>query len=124
MLVDTPIGQVHGAPKSTQRPQGFICDSNICVAMTQEKKVPQLFGTNGVRGIVNSDEMDPMFAMKLGMAMGTFMKGKVMIGTDARTSNEMLKSACVSGLMAVGCDVSDFFFFFFFCLLLAVLVCA
>ncbi|OGS43917.1 MAG: phosphoglucosamine mutase [Euryarchaeota archaeon RBG_13_57_23] len=75
--------------------------------MTQEKKAPRLFGTNGVRGIVNSGEMDPMFAMKLGMAIGSFLKGKVMIGTDARTSNEMLKSACVSGLMAVGCDVSD-----------------
>jgi phosphomannomutase/phosphoglucomutase len=77
------------------------------MVMTQEKKAPRLFGTNGVRGVVNSSEMDPLFAMRLGMAMGTFMKGKVMIGTDARTSNEMLKSACVSGLMAVGCDVAD-----------------
>jgi len=84
-----------------------MCDSNIHMMMTQGKKAPRLFGTNGVRGIVNSDEMDPLFAMRLGMAMGTFMKGKVMIGTDARTSNDMLKSACISGLMAVGCDVSD-----------------
>lgn len=66
-----------------------------------------MFGTNGVRGIVNSKEMDPMFALRLGMAMGTYMKGKVMIGTDARTSNEMLKDACTSGLLAVGCDVGD-----------------
>jgi phosphomannomutase/phosphoglucomutase len=51
--------------------------------------------------------MDPLFAMRLGMAIGTFMKGKVMVGTDARTSNLMLKNACVSGLMAVGCFVGD-----------------
>ncbi len=68
---------------------------------------PRLFGTNGVRGIVNSKGMDTLFAQGLGMAMGTFMKGPVMIGTDARTSNEMLKAACASGLMATGCTVHD-----------------
>jgi phosphomannomutase/phosphoglucomutase len=35
------------------------------------------------------------------------MKETVFVGTDARTSNEMLKSACVSGLMAAGCSVQD-----------------
>jgi len=75
--------------------------------MPDETKPPRLFGTNGVRGVVNTPQMDCQFALKLGMAIGTFMKGKVMIATDARTSNEMLKSACASGLMAVGCDVVD-----------------
>ncbi len=69
--------------------------------------VPRLFGTNGVRGVVNSKDMDSMFAMRLGLAIGTFMKGHVAIGTDARTSNEMLKAACASGIMATGCDVLD-----------------
>ncbi len=75
--------------------------------MAEVRKAPRLFGTNGVRGVVNTPQMDSMFALRLGMAIGTFMKGKVMIATDARTSNEMLKSACASGLMAVGCDVVD-----------------
>jgi phosphomannomutase/phosphoglucomutase len=75
--------------------------------MAEQGKAPRLFGTNGVRGVVNSKEMDPLFAMRLGMAIGTFMKGPVMIGTDARTSNEMIKSACASGLMATGCTVLD-----------------
>jgi phosphomannomutase/phosphoglucomutase len=75
--------------------------------MVKDEKAPRLFGTNGVRGVVNSKEMDPLFAMRLGMAIGTFMKGPVMIGTDARTSNEMIKSACASGLMATGCNVLD-----------------
>ncbi len=72
-----------------------------------EPVVPRLFGTNGVRGVVNSSEMDVQFALRLGQAMGTYMHGMVMVGTDARTSNEMLKSACVSGLMATGCQVMD-----------------
>ena len=75
--------------------------------MHQTEDAPRLFGTNGVRGIVNSKDMDCQFALRLGMAIGTFMKGTVMIGTDARTSNEMLKSACASGLMATGCSVQD-----------------
>lgn len=56
---------------------------------------------------MNSEGMDPEFAMRLGLAIGTFMKGQVMIGTDARTSKDMLKSACASGIMATGCDVLD-----------------
>lgn len=68
---------------------------------------PRLFGTNGVRGVVNSSEMDVQFALRLGLAIGTFMKGQVMLGTDARTSNDMLKSACASGMMAAGCQVMD-----------------
>ncbi len=75
--------------------------------MAKQAKAHRLFGTNGVRGVVNSKEMDCQFALRLGMAIGTFMKGTVMIGTDARTSNEMIKSACASGLMATGCTVMD-----------------
>jgi len=75
--------------------------------MAELDRPPRLFGTNGVRGVVNTPKMDCLFALRLGMAIGTFMKGRVMIATDARTSNEMLKSACSSGLMSVGCDVVD-----------------
>lgn len=75
--------------------------------MPDAEHAPRLFGTNGVRGIVNSSDMDCQFALRLGLAIGTFMKGTVMIGTDARTSNEMLKAACASGLMATGCAVHD-----------------
>lgn len=74
---------------------------------TSAGPAPRLFGTNGVRGVVNTDGMGPEFAIRLGQAIGSFMKGTVMIGTDARTSNEMLKSACSAGLMATGCDVLD-----------------
>ena len=71
----------------------------------------RLFGTNGVRGVVNQN-MNSELALNLGKAIGTYYAKKkerpfIAIGTDARISNHMLKSACISGLLSVGCDVED-----------------
>ncbi len=71
----------------------------------------KLFGTNGIRGVVNED-MNCELALGIGMAWGTLLKKeishpKVAIGTDARLSNHMLKSAISAGLLATGCDVVD-----------------
>lgn len=66
----------------------------------------RLFGTNGVRGVVNED-MNIRLAMELGQAIGEYMGGEVAIGTDTRTSAQMIKSAVSSGLMASGADVID-----------------
>lgn len=66
----------------------------------------RLFGTNGVRGVVNED-MDIRLAMELGQAIGEFMEGEVALATDTRTSAHMLKSAVSCGLMASGTDVVD-----------------
>ncbi len=71
----------------------------------------KLFGTNGIRGVTNED-MNCDLALGIGMAWGTFLKKtvkkpNVAIGTDARLSNHMLKSAIASGLLSTGCDVVD-----------------
>lgn len=71
----------------------------------------QLFGTNGIRGVVN-DDMNCELALGIGKAWGTNLKKtvakpKVAIGTDARLSNDMLNNAIVAGLLATGCDVVD-----------------
>lgn len=71
----------------------------------------KLFGTNGIRGVVNKD-MNIDLANGIGKAWGTLLKRtikrpKVAIGTDARLSNEMLKNAISAGLMATGCDIID-----------------
>ena len=71
----------------------------------------RLFGTNGIRGIVNKD-MNNELALGIGNAWGTYLKQttnrpKLAIGTDARLSNNMLKSAITAGLLATGCDVTD-----------------
>ena len=66
----------------------------------------RLFGTNGVRGVVN-EFMDGQLALDVGKAVGTFMKGRVEIGCDSRTSADMVKSACAAGLMTAGAEVLD-----------------
>lgn len=66
----------------------------------------KLFGTFGVRGIVNR-ELTPELAYKLGLALATHLgnRGKVAIGRDNRTSGFMFESSVVAGLLAGGCDV-------------------
>jgi phosphomannomutase/phosphoglucomutase len=63
----------------------------------------RLFGTNGIRGVVNK-ELTPIIAIKYGSAIGTFFKrARLIVGYDARTSSPMLAKAVVSGLVATGC---------------------
>jgi len=65
----------------------------------------RLFGTNGIRGVVNK-ELTPQTAIKIGSAIGTFFRrGRLIVGYDARTSGPMLAKAVISGLSATGCDV-------------------
>ena len=66
----------------------------------------KMFGTNGVRGVVNQD-MNASLALQMGKAIGNVMSGTVAIACDTRDSCAMLKSAVSSGLMAVGCNVLD-----------------
>ena len=68
-----------------------------------EKK--KLFGTNGIRGLVN-EELTTEIAISLGSAIGTFFKGgRLVVGHDARTSGPMFSAAIIAGLTAAGCDV-------------------
>lgn len=67
------------------------------------------FGTDGVRGIANT-ELNCELAYKLGRAGGYVLtkgkdKVKVVVGKDTRVSGDMLESALIAGLMSVGCDI-------------------
>ena len=66
----------------------------------------KLFGTNGIRGLVNV-ELTPEMAIKVGASIGTFFgTGKnLLLGYDARTSGPMFAKAVISGLTATGCNV-------------------
>ncbi|PNX46414.1 MAG: phosphoglucosamine mutase [Thermoplasmata archaeon M9B1D] len=71
----------------------------------------RLFGTNGIRGVVNQD-MNCDLALNIGKAWGTYLRKtlkrpKIAIGTDARLSNDMLKNSISAGLLCTGCDVVD-----------------
>ncbi len=67
------------------------------------------FGTDGVRGIANT-ELTCDLTYKLGRAGGYVLaqgkeKVKVIVGKDTRISGDMLEASLISGLMSVGCDV-------------------
>ena len=69
----------------------------------------RLFGTDGVRGVANS-ELTPELAFKLGKAGAHVLskkKGKpvVLIGKDTRISVDMLEDALSAGILAVGGNV-------------------
>ena len=69
----------------------------------------RLFGTDGVRGVANS-ELTPELAFHLGKA-GAYVLSKenkrpvVIIGKDTRVSGDMLESALTAGILAVGGNV-------------------
>ncbi|PKG23151.1 phosphoglucosamine mutase [Niallia nealsonii] len=67
------------------------------------------FGTDGVRGIANS-ELTPEMAFKLGRCGGFVLtkdhdRPKVLIGRDTRISGHMLEGALVAGLLSIGAEV-------------------
>ncbi|MCM3551101.1 phosphoglucomutase [Niallia circulans] len=67
------------------------------------------FGTDGVRGVANS-ELTPELAFKLGRAGGYVLtkeaaQPKVLIGRDTRISGEMLEASLVAGLLSIGAEV-------------------
>ncbi|MEM1793696.1 MAG: phosphoglucosamine mutase [Desulfurococcaceae archaeon] len=68
----------------------------------------QLFGTDGIRGIIN-EELSPMLALKIGLATGTLFGAgaRVLIGRDSRAGGEMLSKAIEAGLLATGVKVYD-----------------
>jgi phosphoglucosamine mutase len=67
----------------------------------------RLFGTDGVRGVANS-ELTPDLALALGRAAGSVLApggGSVVLGRDTRLSGPMLEGALLAGLCSAGVDV-------------------
>ncbi len=65
----------------------------------------RLFGTNGVRGVVNK-ELTMDLVLKLSMATGTYFKGAdLTVGCDGRVSSPLLLDLVSTGLASVGCQV-------------------
>jgi len=68
----------------------------------------KLFGTDGVRGVANS-ELTPEIALNLGRAgahvLAKTPSPKILVATDSRRSGDMLVSALSAGLCSVGAEV-------------------
>ncbi len=72
-------------------------------------KMGKYFGTDGVRGVANS-ELTPELAFKVGRFGGYVLtkdkeRPKVIIGRDTRISGHMLEGALVAGLLSIGAEV-------------------
>jgi len=71
------------------------------------------FGTDGVRGEVGGEVVNPQFALRLGYAAGRVLakqsgsksRPSVLIGKDTRISGYMLESALEAGFAAAGVNV-------------------
>lgn len=70
----------------------------------------KLFGTDGVRGVANTDPMTIETAMALGQAVAHLFRNstgrhKIVIGKDTRLSGYMFETALAAGICAMGGDV-------------------
>ena len=68
------------------------------------------FGTDGIRARSNSEKLNGLTLMKLGMALGQHFKTgdhkhRVVIGKDTRLSGYMIEQAVTSGLLSMGMHV-------------------
>ncbi len=68
----------------------------------------RLFGTDGVRGIVN-EWFTPERALRLGLAIGSYFGegAEIVVGRDARAGNEFMVRAVMAGLISSGLRVYD-----------------
>src|SRR5215468_9666337 len=79
----------------------------------------RLFGTDGIRGLANTDPMTPEVALRLGMAIAARFRaahvsatgpdlwrhGRIVIGKDTRLSGYLFETALSSGIVSMGADV-------------------
>ena len=68
----------------------------------------RLFGTSGIRGVVNED-LSPDFCRQVALAIGTTLPpaSTVCIATDTRISRDVIKEAVTAGLLSCGINVVD-----------------
>ncbi len=67
-------------------------------------KTPQLFGTNGIRGIPNQD-LTAEFAMDISKGIATFFNAdKIAIAKDTRISGDMFLLVASSSILSTGAD--------------------
>jgi phosphoglucosamine mutase len=73
---------------------------------------PELFGTDGIRGVAGQYPLDKATVLRIGSALGTVLRNpsrpvRVVLGKDTRESNEWISRALASGLASTGAQVVD-----------------
>ncbi|MDB4895165.1 MAG: phosphoglucomutase [Firmicutes bacterium] len=75
--------------------------------------MPRMFGTDGVRGIANTEALSPELAFRLGRAAAATVQNRTgkrpvaVVGRDTRQSGPMLAAALAAGIASGGVDVVD-----------------
>ncbi|MFZ5815706.1 MAG: phosphoglucosamine mutase [Bacillota bacterium] len=75
--------------------------------------MPRMFGTDGVRGVANTEALSPELAFSLGRAAVTLAQSSTgrrvvgVVGRDTRRSGPMLAAALSAGICSAGGDVVD-----------------
>lgn len=73
---------------------------------------PELFGTDGIRGVAGKFPLDRATIFKIGRALGSVLKPdsasvRVVLGKDTRESKDWISEAIASGLNMTGAEVLD-----------------
>ena len=73
---------------------------------------PELFGTDGIRGVAGEYPLDPPTIRKIGSALGTVLQkhyrpARVVLGKDTRESNEWISRALADGLASTRVEVFE-----------------
>jgi len=76
--------------------------------MVEERK--KLFGTDGIRGVANSDPMTAEMALRVGKGIASIVKtenrhNRILIGKDTRLSGYMLENALTAGICSMGINI-------------------
>ena len=81
--------------------------------MTGVNEKPQLFGTDGVRGVAGEYPLDRPTVWRIGRALGSFLASaassrplQVVMGEDTRESSEWMSNTLAAGLLSNGVDVA------------------
>lgn len=82
--------------------------------MTNDTQKRNYFGTDGIRGLANTEPMTATTALRVAQAAAFYFKRevhghhrpKVVIGKDTRLSGYMLEQAMTSGFLSMGMDVT------------------
>jgi phosphomannomutase/phosphoglucomutase len=104
-LILEHLGQVNG--NNTEKSSKITLKIKQSPNSYSDLILTSMFGTNGVRGIINND-LTVELVLNLSRAIGTVLgPGKVAIARDSRMGGEMFTHALLSGLTSTGCSVVD-----------------
>ncbi|MHA2046853.1 MAG: hypothetical protein ACW99G_18845, partial [Candidatus Thorarchaeota archaeon] len=99
--------EIEASEITTPRNPQQLLSHDLLALLSEWLNVSKMFGTNGIRGVINEDLTVDMI-LGLGRAIGTVLgPGKITLARDSRNGGEMFSKVMTSGLLSTGCSVID-----------------